>query len=341
MSIASKKASGAPSAGSRKPGTQPTVKLGEMLTREGSPWRPLQESGMLVKGQKRARDAKAIFAACERQLLSHLGAVCLWPKKERNVTWRAGDSSFYVLSFNPAPKILPYIQFWSEPDEGGAIFEVSSGAWNPPTETYVDTEKQELLRDHGFEIGGKANNFRKILSIESARDVRAVAREAAAVLCKVLGYDGTFDLDYELNLQTAYLVRHVLNEITPYTLEKLLREWGFVAELKREEAKPPLIEGRTDHGPFGVLFADETKDGSGRFQALKLEAFKKVKNDQGQILANHVNQRFPFVRGRVDADGDLGLETQVFLHGGVTAEHLRVRLELWRWVMAAVVEAET
>ena len=32
------------------------------------------------------------------------------------------------------------------------IFEISSGALNPPTDKYVDPEKQELLRDHGFEV---------------------------------------------------------------------------------------------------------------------------------------------------------------------------------------------
>jgi len=71
-----------------------TAKLSEMLASEGSPWRPFQETGVLIKAQKSPRDAKAVFAACERRLSSHLKAVCLWPEEQRNETWRAATIPF-------------------------------------------------------------------------------------------------------------------------------------------------------------------------------------------------------------------------------------------------------
>ena len=328
----------------KKPGGRehaPTaLTLREMLSREGSPWRPIEESGVLVKAQRKPRNAKAIFAACEQRLISHLRAVCLWPKRQRNESWRAGDYSFYVLSFSPAPKTQLYVQLWSEPDEDGAIFEVSSGAWNPPADAYVDAEKQESLRDHGFEIGGNAENFRKIVAIEDASDLRAIAREAVAVLCKVLRYDGTFNLDYQLDLQTVYAVGHVLASVSPYTLAKLLREWGFAAELKTEDDTPPLVEARTDHGLFGVEFGDEIKEGSGQFQMLGLRAYREAGAEEAESLAERANALLPAVTATVDGDGDVALAGHVLLHGGVTAAHLRARFEMWRWVIGEIAEAK-
>jgi hypothetical protein len=60
-----------------------------------------------------------------------------------------------ILEFSSAPKIDVYVQFWAELDEDGVIFQMSSGAVNQPTDKYVCREAQELLRDHGFEIGGQ------------------------------------------------------------------------------------------------------------------------------------------------------------------------------------------
>src|SRR5687768_5355942 len=128
------------------------------LTHEGAQWRPFDSKGVLVKPNRAPRSAAAVFAACERTLLAHLKAVCIWPEKARDQTWRIGDYALYIIDFSPAPDTRLYLQFWSEPEEEGAIFEVSSGLWNPPADEHVDTEKQELLRDHGFEIGGNAND---------------------------------------------------------------------------------------------------------------------------------------------------------------------------------------
>jgi hypothetical protein len=124
-------------------------------------------------------------------LVTHLKAVCLWPEKDRNQGWRVGDYSYYILEFEPRPKTAVYVQFWSQPDDSGeVVFEACSGVLDKKAARHIDAERQELLRDHGFEIGGGADNFHKTIKIENARDARAAAREAVAVLCKVLGYDG-------------------------------------------------------------------------------------------------------------------------------------------------------
>ena len=224
MSTAPRKPTSAKSGGVKKDPSAPALKLTELLAREGAPWRPFSDKGVLVKAQKTPRDAKAIFAACEKALLTQLKAVCLWPAKERNESWRVGDYSYYILEFEPRPKTLLYVQFWSEPeDDDGVLFEVCSGALNKSAAQFVDAERQELLRDHGFELSGDAGNFRKAIKIENSRDVRAAAREATALLCKVLGYDGRQELRFHLCLASNSRLRHVFEDIEPGDLVALLQ----------------------------------------------------------------------------------------------------------------------
>jgi hypothetical protein len=327
------------------------VRLTELLAREGAPWRPFEDQGILVTAQKKPRDAKAIFAACERPLLTHLKAVCDWPERERNQSWRVGDYSFYILEFSPAPKTDVYLQFWSEPDTDGVIFEISSGAMNPPTDRYVNSERKERLRDHGFEIGGNAGNFSKTVTVDSAREARAVARETIALACHALGYDGTQDLRYRLYLGTTTKLKHVFDKIEPAELLALLKEWGFPAKRKPNEVdKPPLIECRTDSGPFGVLLMDETKPKSGAYQAVVLRTFRSLPaadDDADETttmaleLANQVNRAFSALQASVDSDGDLLLESSILLHGGVTPEHLKARFEMWRRMVRVIGEQMT
>ena len=252
--------------------------LTEVLAREGAPWRPFEDKGLLVQPWKSAQLAKALVAACEQPLLTHLKAACLWPEKQRNRSWRVGDYSFYILSFEPAPGRQSYVQFWSAPEEAGVVFEVSSGTLNPREVQTLDTAKQELVRDHGFEVTGSAGNFRKVVSVADPKDLRGLAREAIAMLTRVLDWNGTQPLEYELNLQSGSKIRHVFDAVSPETMTKLLREWGFAAELRLAEGKPPLIESRTDHGRFGVVLGDEIEDGSREYQALRIRTFRGAKD---------------------------------------------------------------
>ena len=321
--------------------------LAQLLAREGAPWRPFEEDGVLIRAQATPRDTKALFAACERTLLSHLRVVCAWPEKERNQRWRIGDYSFYIVEFSPAPKTDVYLQFWSEPDTDGVIFEVCSGALDPAAGRFMNPLRQEVLRDHGFEVGGNAENFGKSVTVDTPREARAVARETIAVLCQALGYDGRQDLRYRLYLGSTTTMKHVFESIEPDELVSLLREWGFVAQVKaREPVQPPLVECRTEAGLSGVLMLDETKRGSESFQVLGLRTYHALPSGEDEAesaalrhaIANHVNTSFSGVQASVDGDGDLVLETIVSLHGGVTAEHLKSRFENWRGVVRAVGE---
>ena len=99
----------------------------------------------------------------------------------------------------------------------------------------------------------------------------------------------------------------------------------------------PLILSRTDHGPFAIALLDETEDGN--YASVTLRIFRKLEDpSQALAAANALNRKFRLLQASVDEDGDLVIESQLSLMGGVTAEHLRLRFEVWRGMLGAVVE---
>lgn len=298
--------------------------------------RPFSDKGVLVWGHVAPREAEAIRSVCEEQLLQHLGAVCLWPEEERDRSWRDGDTSFYVLEFHPEPEIGVYVQFLSEAGMGGALVEVSSGAWDPATAGFVDAGKRKLLREHGFEIGGEARNFRKVIGIANAEDVRAAAHEAMAIFTDVMGYDGRQKLRYQVTLKAQVVVPRVLQHISPDALARSLNAWGFMAELKREDGQPPRVESRIDRGRLEVLFGDETREGSGDYQALTLRASGRAEDNEARERADQLNRALADIEATVDDAGNIAVEQQVPMRGGVTTDELRAQFHLLRRMISEI-----
>ena len=56
--------------------------------------------------------------------------------------------------------------------------------------------------------------------------MRAAAREATALLCKVLGYDGRQELRFQLRLETNSVFRHVFEDVEPGHFVRLLHGVG-------------------------------------------------------------------------------------------------------------------
>ena len=45
-----------------------------------------------------------------------------------------------------------------------------------------------------------------------------------------------------------------------------------------------MIESHTDHGPFDVMFGDETKEGSNEYQALNVRTFRRIERGRPSRL---------------------------------------------------------
>jgi hypothetical protein len=59
-----------------KPGT-----VAEIPAKDGAPWRPFEDTGILVRTTPVPRQASTVFRECGRQLLTHLRADRLYARK--------------------------------------------------------------------------------------------------------------------------------------------------------------------------------------------------------------------------------------------------------------------
>ena len=324
-------------------GVQARTTFSDWLAADGAPWRPFDDKGVLVAGRParaKVRPARAeLFDRdCERQLFKHLKTACLWPARDRDKTWRLGDYSSYVLEFTARDFVSVSLKFWSEPDErtssGTVCFAVSSSAWDHAEGSAIDVTRTEMLRDHGFEVARRGNGedqFKKVLLVPGGRAVRALAREAIAILWKVLDYDGATPLEFHLHLGTRLSAGFTFDGICATDLLKLMQRWGFAAaELEERAGQAPLIKSMVQDQPFLVAFVGEKHDSRGEYGMIGLRTFMRFEGGVPDDLTNAINTSFATVKASVDEDGDLVVQTPIILHGGVTADNLEMCFKVWR-----------
>lgn len=285
----------------------------DWLTQDGAMVRPLEDGGILVKPLRTPRTPGVIFAACERQLLAHLKAACLWPEAQRDRTWRIGDYSCYILEFSPASGTRVHAQFWSEPDEDGVI---------------VATRDQ-------------ANNLEKSVATGAERSPRALGRAAIAILCKRLGYDGRVPVVFRLQLGTRLRAGLVFESICASDLVKLMRRWGYVAEADEHDGRSNLVTSAVGTHPFLVTFVGERPQGSNEYGMIELKTFFRFEGDVPEGLLTAINRNTIAARASVDEEGDLAVQSPVVLHGGVSAENLRMSFGIWKQTIEEIVRGLT
>jgi hypothetical protein len=319
----------------------------DWLASDGAPWRPFDDRGALVPAAAGAHGGHASRSELfdrerERQLFRHLKTACLWRARDRDRTWRLGDYSWYALEYTTRELQTVSLRFWSEPDErtgGGSVsFTVASSAWDPDGHDV----RVERLRDHGFEAdrrGRDPRQYRKQLLVPNARAVRALAREAVAVLCGVLGYDGTTPLEYHLHLGTRLSAGFTFDGICANDLLKLMQRWGFpAAELEERTGSAPLIKSAVLDQPFLVAFVGERVDAAGEYGMIGLRTFLRFEDGVPEGLPNAINTSFATVKASVDEDGDLVVQTPIILHGGVTAGNLEMCFKVWRETLEEIAQ---
>ena len=265
--------------------------------------------------------AELFNRACEQQLLKHLKAVCLWPARDRDKTWRLGDFSSYSLGFTPPRRASVIVQFWSEPDErsnGGAVtFEVASDAWVGAGRRSLDARRQELLRDHGFERASRRNgttvngHFRKEILLGSGRSIRALVRETIAILCKVLDYDGSSALEFHLHLGTRLNAGYTFDGICAPTCSSSCIGGACRRKSSNGSGQAPLIKSMVQEQPFLVAFVGERQGVAGEYGMIGLRTFMRfeggvpeglAERDQHEFRDGQGQRRRGRGSGRADAD---------------------------------------
>jgi hypothetical protein len=342
---------GPEASGARARGDAGRTTFSDWLAADGAPWRPFDERGVLVPARAlpegvRAARSELFDRERERQLFRHLKTTCVWRARDRDRTWRLGDYSWYSLEFTTQDFETVSLRFWSEPDErngGGTVsFAIAASAWDAEAAGATCSRRVELLRDHGFETARRSRDprqYRKQLVVADARGVRALAREAIAILCGVFGFDGAAPLDFHLHLGTRLSAGFTFDGICASDLLKLMQRWGFPAtELEERAGGAPMIKSTVLDQPFLVAFVGERAGSAGEYGMIGLRTFLRFEEGVPEGLPNAINTSFATVKASVDEDGDLVVQTPIILHGGVTAVNLEMCFKVWRETLEEIAQ---
>jgi hypothetical protein len=313
----------------------------DWLAADGAPWRPFEDHGVLTTARpcvpRGRRGAPVLDKGSERQLIRHLRAACLWPARDRDKTWRLGDYSSYALQFEARDGAPLRLQFWSEPQERHGGSSVSLSIWTAHDDgspVALERSRQERLRDHGFELarrGPAEGRFAKEVLLPGARAVRALAREAIAIVSKALDYDGSGPLEFRLHLGTRLAAGFTFNGICVHDLAKLMQRWGFAGtEVEESCDQAPIIKSAVEEQPFLVAFVGERSPGAGAYGMVGLRTFLRFEDGVPEGMTHAINTNFATVKASIDEDGDLVVQAPIILHGGVTAKNLEMWFKVWR-----------
>jgi hypothetical protein len=188
------------------------------------------------------------------------------------------------------------------------------------------------LSGRGFEIGGNADNFCKILPAPGPEDQARIANELLSILIDVLGYDGRMDLAYKMVQGTHLKAGHVITGINLSALRTLLRVWGLETTTVPED--PTVLDARSPGFKFRLhLCMPKANEKSVYWEVHCRATFAFPRERVADLLAD-VNER-PWLLKAAALGAPTQGETPVALSygfnlaGGVTHEHLRNQLFEW------------
>ena len=179
-----------------------------------------------------------------------VAAACIWKEG-----WSLGDYRFVVFSVEVAPKTEVYVQLWSEPLEP-VSWEVSSGRWNPPADEWLAGERSDRIAAFGFEIGGRAGNFSREVSIRSRADVTSVSRTIVDILYAGFDYRAGSELKAHISYQSRAELRPVLTSFTPEDVTKVFVRHGYALISDNQDEDAPVLKLRTRGVLTSVGFND-------------------------------------------------------------------------------------
>jgi hypothetical protein len=251
---------------------------------------------------------------------ARIWSTCCWPGRMGD-GWKIGDYSFLVISIAPDSGTELYLQFWSEPKEQ-VLFEVSSGEWSPPSIKYVQTRQREILRSFGFERGGRANNFGKVVGISNLGEAEDAAREVLRILFECFEYRGQWPLEFKGTRSGRAEHAPVHVSVTPDDFAKLLAEEGYDATVTTADGGP-LVVLDCDGRRFTARFDGRVADNNLYTVVLLDSIIAAVATD---AVLMKLNARFPGITVQMYGDRNVRLLMPLFIGGGVTQ----------RWILGAV-----
>jgi hypothetical protein len=285
---------------------------------------PAKVEGILCCGLTQPRSRQRILDIAMPSLTHLVRQATDWGEAPEN-EGRLGDFRFLILNVRTASGIDAYVQLWSEA-RGDVIIEVGPGDRpDPQLQAFAD-EIREALLDRGFQIGGNANNFRKALALPVGGDAGKFAREMAAVVVDVLGYDGTVDLGCRLEQGSDLSEGRVLSGVSRYALRALMEAWGLRPSIPADEKD--VLDAQNLYRTFRIQLFCPQAHRKDHFWEVHCIAWVTLRPDRAATLIDNVNGRPCLLKayavaGATATEQEVRLSLGINLAGGVTPTHIR------------------
>jgi Predicted hydrolases or acyltransferases (alpha/beta hydrolase superfamily) len=255
----------------------------------GQPFGPREETGrdgVLIVGQPSKRRREATLRAIALDALTDLvRQTTYWGEDRVDLEARVGDFRFLVLDFRRGDGLLLYVQIWSTPAQE-TILEIGADKLDELRDAFIESAS-EPLRSRGFEIGGKASNFRKFLPVPRSKDPARIAREMLGLLTEVLGYEGSMALTYRMRQGTFLGAAHVINGITRPALQTFLRVWGLETTVRSDDA--PVLLARSHGINFSIELLVPQESAPGMYWEVHCRAEFAIPRERVADLLAEVN----------------------------------------------------
>jgi hypothetical protein len=124
----------------------------------------------------------------------------------------------------------------------------------------------------------------------------------------------------------------VYTTISGEEMAEIVREEGYAPELDEDSHGDPMIRFRVE-GYNCLLFFYGVEDG----RAMSLQFRAAFREQVPMEKVNEWNRRKRFLKVYLDEDGDVNMDMDVDLEGGVTRAYLAERLRTWRAAFLACV----
>lgn len=286
---------------------------------------------VLLAGGREKLTLGQLEKRCLARLTRLVADTTIWPSDGYRQSWRIGDFNILIVETTVAPKAELYVQFWSEPN-GPVDWEVSSGNWNPGARKYITKGGRAKLGQMGFEIGGRAGNFRKQASIANGGDAAAIARETLRIFHDALGYRGATPLVARVTRAERCdraVVHHRFSETDTATL---LQQLGYDTKVIRK-GKRPILGGRQGDFRFMVVL-DAPSQHRGEFHCLDFVTSVGDITDGshaawGEAL-NRLNSLSRVARGWIDTQGNVCVGASLNGTGGLTEDAIANTIYGWQ-----------
>ncbi len=301
------------------------------ITQEFAPHDVVNLRGTLACGQSQSRSTAELNALCLPALAGLVEQTAVWSADSTDPEERLGDYRFLIVDFTDAADICRFVQIWSEPN-CGLTMEVGPGDREDEALQAVADRMRPALIGRGFEIGGNASNFRKLLVAPSKKSATCIANEMLALVIEVLGYNGATDLAYRIHQNSHLKPSHVLDGISRAQLFDWLETWGL--NPRRIEGDEDTIEGHEREFKFRALLSVPKLKPKGHFWEIHCHTTFSLPNDAAEELLAEYNRKVTLFKVFAvscpdEGTREIGVAVGINLAGGVRPAHIRSQIREW------------